>query len=73
MNPLYYAFGWFSHLPILGNLPFLPWWGWLIVLALIWTGLIMFVSMPWWGWVLLSGFTVAYLFISLIVAVLQAT
>jgi len=30
----------------LGNLPFLPWWGWLIALALIYVALIVWVPLP---------------------------
>ena len=51
----------------LGNLPFLPWWGWLIALALIYVALIVWVPLPWWAWVLLVLVTVVYLFFSLLV------
>lgn len=75
MNPTYFFFAWINNIfgaLLLGSLPLFPWWVWLLILITIWTLLIWLVPLPWWSWVILAVLTTGYLFVSLVIATLQA-
>lgn len=57
----------------LTHLPWLPWWGWLLVMAAQWALVIWLVPMPWWAWSLNGVLMAAYLLASLVVWILESS